>query len=270
MTIRAIIVDDEPLAREGLRLQLANEPDITLIGEYDTGTAAIKAINQDKPDLVFLDIQMPVVNGFDVVKKIDPAHIPMIVFITAYDRYALHAFEVHALDYLLKPIDDQRLHKSLQRVRTLFEQHRLTEFAARLNGLLAEVGAITPDNASISSVTNRCISTPLQRIAVKSGNSIQFIQVHDIQWIQAAGDYVYVHSNGQKHLIRETLTYFADNLPPRQFQRIHRSAIVNLDAIRELHCCEHGEYIVHLHDKTKLRLSRTYREKLQAAIGYLP
>ena len=264
MNIRAIIVDDEPLAREGLRLQLANEQGITLIGEYDTGTAAIKAINEDEPDLVFLDIQMPVVNGFDVLKKIDPGRIPIIIFITAYDCYALNAFEVNALDYLLKPVDDGRLHESLHRVRDMFEQHRLVEFGARLNSLLTQLGT---DNKFISSIYQSAFM-PLQRVAVKSGSSIQFIHVNDIQWIQAADDYVYIYSGGKKHLLRETLAYFEDNLSQKQFQRIHRSTIINLDAVKELRCSEHGEYVVHLHDGAKLKLSRKYREKFQAAIRY--
>src|SRR5947209_12202595 len=252
--IRALIVDDEPLARERLRGLLEAEPDIAVVGECTDGEAAVDAIRAEPPDLVFLDVQMPNLDGFGVVEAVGPENMPVTVFVTAYDRYALRAFEVHALDYLLKPFDRARFAVALGRARSQLQQDRAAGAADQLLALLDEVKGGGPRKGA-------------DHIAVKSSGGVSFLRAEEVDWVEAAGNYAKLHSGGDVHLIRETLNALESRLDAEQFVRIHRSTIVNLDAVKELQPLFHGDYAVMLRDGTELVLSRSYRQKLKGLFG---
>jgi two-component system LytT family response regulator len=244
--IRTLIVDDEPLARERVKRFLKDERDIELLGECGNGSDAIRAIKEMRPDLVFLDIQMPEKNGFDVIKSIDGEHLPTIVFITAYDQYALQAFEVHALDYLLKPFNRERFHSAVGRAKEQIEGQKRGELDERLASLIS---SITPEKKY------------LERMVVKSVGRVFFLKTEEIDWIEASGNYLKLHVGRDAHMIRETMNAVEAKLDPSQFMRIHRSTIVNVDRIKELHPMFSGDYSVILRDGTELALSRNYRER---------
>lgn len=251
-SIRALIVDDEPLAREGIRQLLAGNPEIEIVGEAGDGVQAVGLIQSTNPDLVFLDIQMPGLDGFGVVREIGPERVPAVVFVTAFDEFALRAFEVHAIDYLLKPIDPDRFAAALNRVLENVGRHS----SATRQKLLRLLEQVTASNEYV------------QRLAVKSSGKISFVNIHDVDWIQANGDYVWIHANGKKSLVREKIGELHDKLNPRHFARIHRSTIVNIDRIKHLEAMFYGDYMVHLHDGTKLTLSRSYRGKLFSLLDF--
>jgi two-component system LytT family response regulator len=244
--IRTLIVDDEPLARERVKRFLKDERDFELLGECGNGDDAIKAIREKKPDLVFLDIQMPEKDGFDVIRGIDSGSLPNIVFITAYDQYALQAFEVHALDYLLKPFNRERFHQSVRRAKDQIESRRRGELDERLASLIS---SIAPDKKY------------LERLVVKSVGRVFFLKTGEIDWIEASGNYLKLHVGRDSHMIRETMNSIEAKLDPSQFMRIHRSTIVNIDRIKELHPMFSGDYSVILRDGSELALSRNYRER---------
>jgi two-component system LytT family response regulator len=245
--IRTLIVDDEPLGRERIRTLLAGDPDIEVVEECPDGHRAIAAIKRSKPDLVFLDVQMPEVDGFAVLNAIAGDYTPVIVFVTAYDRYAVQAFEVHALDYLLKSFDRDRFQAALQRAKQEVHRSKKGVITERLAGLLEDLQAK---------------DERLTRLVVKSGGRIVFLRVEEIDWVEAADNYVRVHAGRESHLIRETLQSLEGRLDQGTFLRIHRSTLVNLDRIRELQPMFHGDYVVKLQDGTELTLSRSYRERL--------
>jgi len=245
--IRTLIVDDEPLGRERIRTLLAGDPEIEVIGECPDGRQAITAIVQRNPDLVFLDVQMPEVDGFSVLEAICGERMPAIVFVTAYDRYAVRAFEVHALDYLLKSFDRERFAAALQRAKETIRRSREGALNERLAGLIEDLEAK---------------KDRLTRLVIKSAGRIAFLRVEEIDWIEAADNYVRVHAGKEAHLIRETLQSMEKRLDPTRFLRIHRSSLVNLERIRELRPVFHGDYLVRLTDGTELTLSRSYRDKL--------
>ena len=247
MKIRTLIVDDEPLGRERIRTLLAGDPEIEVIGECPDGRQAITAIVQRNPDLVFLDVQMPEVDGFSVLEAICGERMPAIVFVTAYDRYAVRAFEVHALDYLLKSFDRERFAAALQRAKETIRRSREGALNERLAGLIEDLEAK---------------KDRLTRLVIKSAGRIAFLRVEEIDWIEAADNYVRVHAGKEAHLIRETLQSMEKRLDPTRFLRIHRSSLVNLERIRELRPVFHGDYLVRLTDGTELTLSRSYRDKL--------
>ena len=246
MKIRTLIVDDEPLARERVKRFLKDERDIEIIGECGNGNDAIEAISQNEPDLVFLDIQMPEKNGFDVIKSINGKHLPTIVFVTAYDQYALQAFDVHALDYLLKPFNRERFHRAVARAKEQIEGQHRGELDERLVSLIT---SITPEKKY------------LERLVVKSVGRVFFLKTQEIDWIEASGNYLKLHVGRESHMIRETMNAVEAKLDPAQFMRIHRSTIVNIDRIKELHPMFSGDYSAILRDGTELALSRNYREK---------
>jgi two-component system LytT family response regulator len=250
--IRTFIVDDEPLARQRLRRLLETEADIEVAGECADGRQAVAALRQDLPDLLFLDVQMPLLDGFGVLEELGAEHMPVVIFVTAYDRYALRAFEVHALDYLLKPFDRERFRKALERARAQLRRHQHQEVNQRLLALLADV---------------RETRKPLDRLVIKSGGRVCFVRTEEIDWIEAAGNYLRLHVGPEVHLLRETMSRLESRLDPRQFPRIHRSTMVNLERIQELQPSFHGDFIVVLRDGTELTLSRGYREKLQELLG---
>lgn len=250
--IRALVVDDEPLGRERIVGLLRSEADIELVGEVEDGVEAVAAIDRLQPDLVFLDVQMPELDGFGVLEALGSERRPMVVFVTAYDRYALQAFEVHALDYLLKPFDDARFRRALDRVRQQLQSGESGGFAHRIGDLIDALKVDTSRPA---------------RLMVRSNGRIFFVKPAEIEWIEAAGNYACLHVGTTTHILRETMSGLERRLDAEKFVRIHRSTIVNVDRIRELQADFGGEYIVVLNDGTRLTLSRGYREKLEARLG---
>jgi two-component system LytT family response regulator len=248
MTLRALVVDDEPVARRKLTTLLRGEPAVQVIGECEDGAAAVDAIRRLRPDVVFLDVQMPGLDGFDVVDALEPGEGPDIVFVTAFDRYAVRAFEIHAVDYLLKPFERGRLRKTLERLAT----HTGRDAGRRVQAAVDSVRA----------------QQPLRRVLVKTTGRIYAVRVEDIDSIEAAGHYLEVRTAAATHLIRESITALAVRLDPARFVRIHRSVIVNVDRIRELQPAFHGEFVVTLHSGRRLRCSRTYSEMLTKAMAH--
>lgn len=246
--IRTIIVDDEPLARRGIRAQLENERDFDVIADCRNGQEAVQAITAQSPDLVFLDVQMPEVDGFGVVDAIGPDRMPAVIFVTAYDRYALRAFEVHALDYLLKPFDDDRFAAALQRARQHIERKDLDDLGKRLQGLLNDLQPRT---------------RYADRLVIKSAGRIFFLSVSEIDWIEAADNYVRLHAGAEAHLLRETMNNLEKKLDPNEFLRIHRSRMVNIQRVKELRPLFRGEYDLLLKDGTRIETGRGYRDRIQ-------
>ena len=256
--IKTLIVDDEPLARRSLRLLLDRDSQIEIIGECRNGREAVKAIEASRPDLIFLDIQMPEMDGFDVLDEVGAEHIQAIVFVTAFDQYALKAFEVHALDYLLKPYDDLRFTQTLQRAKSQIETREITKVSKRLLALLEE-----RENQKELSTTQKPY---LNRLMIKLASRVVLLKVEEIDWIEADGNYAKLHVGKKAHLLREKMQDLEAQLDPRRFVRIHRSIIVNLERIRELHPHFNGDYIVVLEDGRQLKLSRSRRETLEARL----
>jgi two-component system LytT family response regulator len=256
-------VDDEPLARQNLRILLKEDPDIEVVGEAGSGREAVALIREHSPDLVFLDIQMPEMTGFDVLDKMDASQIPAVVFVTAYDKYALRAFEVHALDYLLKPFDDARFEKALRRAKEQIEQREVSELSQRLVALLED----RDGSRSAEKPARQQQQQHLTRLLIKSAGRVFFLKTDEIDWIGAEDYYVKLHVGPKGHLLRETMNDLEARLDPQKFLRVHRSAIVNLDRVKELHQHFNGDYVVVLHDGTELKLSRSRREHLQTLLG---
>jgi len=250
--IRALIVDDEPLAREAIRECLLEDADVEIAGEVGDGPSAVSAIKNQRPDLLFLDVQMPEMDGFSVLRALEPEKMPVTIFVTAYDKYSLQAFEAHALDYLLKPFDEERFQKALQRGKEQIHTARRSEAGERLLAMLEE--RLQGGSKYIS------------RLAVKSKGRILFIRVDEIDWVEAQDNYLRLHLGKESHLLRETMNNFGAKLDPEKFIRIHRSTIVNVDRIKELRPWFTGEYIVVLQDGKELTLTRSYRDKLKMLI----
>ncbi|MEO6001867.1 MAG: LytTR family DNA-binding domain-containing protein [Opitutus sp.] len=249
--IRTIIVDDEPAARRGVRLLLERDAMIEIVGEAAGGQEAAALILRLQPDLAFLDVQMPELDGFGVLAQVGAAQSPVIVFVTAYDEYALRAFEVNAVDYLLKPFDDARFSSALQRAKDAVRNRRAENVDLRLNQLISFLQTAQPAPAETH-----------DRILVKSSGEIFFLKAEEIDWIEAEGDYMKFHVAGKTHLMRETMARLEERLDAKRFIRIHRSTIVNIDRLRKLSPSFAGEYAVVLHDGTKLKLSRGYHERI--------
>jgi two-component system LytT family response regulator len=249
MGLRTLIVDDEPLARERIRGLLAHEAGIDAILEAENGLEALQAIPRERPDLVFLDVQMPEVDGFGVIEAVGAEQFPAVIFTTAYDQYALRAFEVAAVDYLLKPLDPDRFHRAMDRVRSL--AGRPEALKAELLGLLQ----MLPGRPRY-----------LERLVVRSGGRITFLRTEELDCIEACGNYLKLCVGSEEHLLRMTISALEERLDPRTFYRIHRSTIVNVERVKELQSTFHGEYVVILRSGRRLTLSRTYREKLQGLL----
>ena len=266
--IRTLIVDDEPLARRGIRARLARAADYTVIAECASGREAIAAIREHRPDVVFLDVQMPGVDGFGVIREIGADRMPVVIFATAYDTHALRAFEAHALDYLLKPIDDDRFAAAVERARRRVAERDESAVARRLVALMQEVGATVDGSPAGHSGRAEPPAAPSPgRIVVRDRDRVLLIDVTDIDWVGADGDYVRIHTAGKSHLLRDTMAAMEERLDRATFVRIHRSAIVNVDRIRELRPHSSREYSVILRDGTRLRLSRRYRDRLRPHLG---
>jgi two-component system LytT family response regulator len=251
--LRVLLVDDEPLVRQGIRDFLEVEPDITIVGECGNGLEALEAIARERVDLVFLDIQMPELDGVGVAAALTGEHGPAVVFVTAYSEHALRAFEVNAVDYVLKPFDRERFAAALSRARVRHAAGEREELSRRLTAVLAELQR------------SRGYA---QRILVRADGRIRLVPVGEIDWIEAADNYVRLHAGAERHLVRETMAALEARLDPARFARIHRSTMVNLARIRELQPTFNGEYVVLLHTGAKLTLSRGYRDALRARLGH--
>jgi two-component system LytT family response regulator len=248
--IRAVIIDDERLARQRIRRMLSEAPDFAVAGEFENSEQGLAYLEANPAELLFLDVQMPGMDGFSLLEALGPERAPMVIFVTAYDEYALRAFEVHAFDYLLKPFDQPRFAKTIERARRqLSSDGRSSE---KLLDLLKEFRQRSQEPA---------------RFAIKTPGRLFFVRQEDIDWMEAADNYVNLHTGHETHLIRETMNALEQRLDSHKFLRIHRSTMVNADRIKELRPWFHGEYIVVLKDGTELTLSRTYREKILNLLG---
>jgi two-component system LytT family response regulator len=245
-------VDDEPLARDRTRQLLEAEPDVEIVGECASGQDAVEVIEGARPDLVFLDVQMPGMDGFGVLERVDPGRLPAVVFVTAHDEHALRAFRVHALDYLLKPFDGERLRESLQRVREQLRSAAPGLLQLRLLSLLADLKPRARRG---------------DRVVIQSGGRLSFLNADEIDWIEAEGNYLRIHTGQKAHLLRDTMSGIEARLDPSRFVRIHKSTIVNTDRIREIQPLFNGAHSVLLRDGTRLTWSRGYREQLRALTG---
>lgn len=245
--IRAVVVDDEPLAREGLELRLARHPDVQVVGEAADGRRAVSVVTTLKPDLLFLDVQMPLLDGFQVVEALSGGHMPVVVFVTAFDRYAIQAFDVHAIDYLLKPFTDERFEAALARARDEIDAVGSSGARRRLLELIAERAGQ---------------AAHLQRFVIKSGEGYRLVPAADVASFEAQGNYVRLTTGTGHHLLRITMAELEKRLDPKRFARIHRSTMVNIDRIKEITPAWHGDFEVRLHDGQRLRLSRNFRDRL--------
>ncbi len=243
--IQTLIVDDEPLARDVIRVMLQKHSNVEIVGECATGLEAVESILAEKPELVFLDIQMPDLDGFGVIREVGIDSMPVTVFVTAFDQYAIRAFETHALDYLLKPFDEERFTQSLRRAAALIGGKRQNHLSQDLVDLIA-------DKFSASR------SRP-ERLVIREAGRIFFVDLQEIDWIEAAGDYAKLHIGQKSHLLQRSMKALEAELHPRQFVRIHRSAIVNMSRVKEMRPHSNGDFFVYLKNDTRLRLSRSYR-----------
>lgn len=253
--IKTLIVDDEPLARRTLRDLLSADPEIEIIGECSNGLETIKFIRRQLPDLLFLDIQMPGMNGFEALASIEHERIPAIVFVTAFDSYALKAFELHALDYLLKPFTDKRFEEALRQAKSQVELKEINKLSQSLLALLG-------DQAGREAISIRRKGF-LTKFMIKSSGRVAFIKASDVDWISADDYYIKLHLAGKSHLLRVSMNELEEKLDPKRFLRIHRSTIVNCDRVKELQQNPNGEYVVVLKNGTQLKLSRSRRERLE-------
>ena len=257
--ITAVIVDDEGLAREAVRLRLAAEPDIEVVGEAANGADAIDLVRRLEPDLMFLDIQMPGMDGFEVVERVASDHLPIVVFVTAHDRYALKAFETHALDYLLKPFTAGRFHAALDRARLEVAKAGDHDTHQRLIQVLDERRRARQQRSDSEGTPQYAA-----RLAVKHNQRIVLVKTADIDWIESSANYAHLHTSGTMYVVRMTMGELERQLDPERFARIHRSTIVQLDRISEIVAAWHGDFDVTLQDGTTLRLSRNYRDRVLA------
>ncbi len=275
--VRVLIVDDESLARQRVRRLLQNEADVEIIGEAETGRDAVRMIEEMHPDLVCLDVQMPELDGFGVLRELDGESVPMVLFITAYDEHAQRAFDVHAVDYVLKPVDADRFRAAFERART---QRAHAVAAERLGELLATVrrladgsgGDTRTDAAGSGQAAHNGNGAAgngryASRILVKQDGRMFFVKTTEIDWIEADRNYVRLHVGKEAHTIRERISHLEETLDPRLFARIHRSTIVNLNRVREMQQWFSGDYVVILEDGTRLRLSRHYRDRVEQQVG---
>jgi two-component system LytT family response regulator len=255
MTYRALVIDDEPLARRGIVSRLRPYPQFEVVGECDNGEDALGAISEHHPDLIFLDVQMPEMDGFEMLENLPREERPVVIFLTAFDQYALRAFDVHAADYLLKPIDDVRFAEAIDRVQQLLQREKDGTLGERLESLLSDLHA------------KKTSGSQQQRFAIRNGRRIFFITANEVEWIEAQGDYAALHVSGKTHLLREPLHVLERRLDASTFIRIHRSTIVRLDRISEMQALANRDCLLRLKDGTTLRVSRSYSDRLQDALS---
>ena len=261
-TIRVLLVDDEPLAIEGLKIRLAEFPEVEIIGTASNGREAIKEIRSLAPDLVFLDIQMPGIDGMGVVRALLGSSMPLFVFVTAYDKYAIEAFEANALDYLVKPVEEERLKDALHRAHQARRSNTAVSRETALVEMLATLSDEDRDKIK-ELIADKDLNNQERypdKMSFKDGTKVVVLNADDIDWIDAAGDYMCVHAEGKTHIIRETMKALEARLDPSRFQRIHRSAIVNVNKVKELHPHSNSEYFLILENGQELKLSRSYKD----------
>ncbi len=265
MKITTVIVDDEALSRRGIELRLRAAPDFEIVAQCTNGREALAAINAYKPDLVFLDIQMPGMSGFEVLAALPQESLPVLVFVTAYDQYAIQAFEARAVDYLLKPIDDARFETALQRVREHVKARSAASQRDRLMEIIAEItgsGELALDE--LLTRGRKALESPMPEILpIRQGRETVRVPINSIEWIDAAGDYMCIHAGGNTHILRGTMKELEEVLDPKLFQRVHRSTIVNLRLVKTLRAHMNGEYFLTLEGGHEIKLSRTYRDKVE-------
>jgi two-component system LytT family response regulator len=254
--VRIVIADDEPLARRKIRILLDSEPDVQVVAECQDGGQTLSAIRACRPDLLLLDIQMPDLDGFQVLSEISPEEMPVVIFTSAYDQYAIRAFEAHALDYLLKPFDQGRLHQAIERARFELRQSKDREITHRILELLSRVKS-----------DKQPVPESEGRLVIKTKGRIVFLNLDEIDWVEAAANYVRLNAGKESYLLRETISRTSERLNPNHFIRIHRSMIVNVRKIKELIPVNSGEYVVVLHSGKELSCSRGFRANLQNLIG---
>lgn len=253
-TIRALLVDDEPLARRGLKLRLQAHEQIEIVKECSNGRDALAAVAELQPDLVFLDIQMPGLTGFDVVAALQPEQMPAIVFVTAFDQYALEAFDVHALDYVLKPVDEERLATTIERVQRHFDSREVEQEKERLLAFIEDMRGDKEQPAPQQQYPDK--------IAVKDKGEITLVEANNIDWVDAAGDYMCIHERGQTHIMRATMKQLESQLDPERFPRVHRSTIVNIESVEKIVSHSNSEYFLLLKCGERLKMSRSYKAKI--------
>lgn len=269
MPIRVMLAEDEPIARRRLLRFLRAEPDVDVVAECADGRAALTALGVEEVDLVLLDVQMPDLDGFEVVQAHGPERMPATIFVTAFDEYAVRAFEVHALDYLLKPVSAERFQVAFRRAREHLEHVSSAQTGRRLRAMLTQVLSTDPGAAGGAAVTAAPATQPaatITRLTVKTDGRVRFIDVASVDWFEARGNYVRLHVGTTTHMVRETISAIEAALNPTQFARIHRGTIVNIDRIRELQPWFAGDYLMILKDGTQLKLTRTYRDQLQTRL----
>ena len=264
MSIRAIVVDDEELARRGLEIRLRDEHDVEIVAQCANGRAALAAIDEHAPDLMFLDIQMPGLSGLDVLARVPQESMPMVVFVTAFDRFAIDAFETHALDYLLKPVDDARLRRALDRVRAQWHQRQALAQREQLMALLADLtGKGELDADALDALASRRSRRFATMLPIRIGRDTLRLDVTTIDWIDAAGDYMCLHAGGATHVLRATMKELEAMLDPGVFQRVHRSTFVNLARVKSLRPHANGECFLKLASGQEIKLSRSFRDKVE-------
>jgi two-component system LytT family response regulator len=269
--LRTIVVDDESLARRGLKLRLQQLDDVDVVAECRNGREALAAIAELAPDLVFLDIQMPGMDGLDVVREIQPDDMPLIVFVTAFDQYAVQAFDLHAVDYVLKPVEEERLAQAVIRARTLLADRDSSRDKARLLGLVRTMTGKSEDDiaAMLGSpeTPERARGGYPAKLVIRDGGSTTLVPAGSVDWVDAAGDYMCVHAGGETHIMRVTMKTLEAQLDPRVFARIHRSTIVNTDRVVKVSSHMNGEYFLSLDCGARLKMSRSYRQRIDDILG---
>lgn len=263
-TLRTIVVDDERLARRGLALRLQDIPQVELIAQCANGHEALQVIAEQTPDLVFLDIQMPVMDGFEMVCELQADTMPMIVFVTAFDQYAVEAFKIHAVDYVLKPIDEERLREAVARAVSRQAQQDSISTKKQLVELMQSMTGSSPAKQMVQD--KEAAQRWPERISIKDGTEIQFVRVADIQWVDAAGDYMCIHAGGNTHIMRTTMKQLEATLNPDTFLRVHRSSIVNANCITGAQTCLNGEYLLTLEGGAQLKVSRSHGHRIKSLL----
>ena len=261
--LKALIVDDEELARRGLEIRLQKFPDIEICAQSRNGREALEAVKEHAPDIMFLDVQMPGMDGFDVLRNLSTSNMPSVIFVTAYDEFALKAFDANALDYLLKPINDERLAEALERARNDREEKQADEHRSKLLKFVCDLtGQEMSLEAALTAASGDGQSYP-KRIAIRDGAQTTCVDVEAIDWIDAAGDYMCVHAEGNTHVLRGTMKHLEELLNPETFIRVHRSAIVNRHRVKSMRPHRNGEYFLSLGGNTELKLSRKYKSNIE-------
>lgn len=265
--LTALIVDDESLARKGLALRLKNMAGVQLVGQCCNGEEALAAIAEYNPDLVFLDIQMPGMDGFEVVRRMQADNAPMVVFVTAYDEYAIDAFEVHAVDYVLKPIEEERLTQAVERALSLQNQRESVHSKQKLVAMMADMTGNSAQAIEHMAAESAGESSFADKLTIKDGANITVVDVADIQWVDAAGDYMCIHAHGDTHIMRITMKQLTAMLNPAVFLRIHRSTLVNAKYITGAQTLVNGEYLLNLKEGARLKVSRGHKDTVKRYLG---